>query len=283
MNGARRTVSWGSTLADFSGNHRRVDLFRHYQNELAPVEVDTRDHEALRVPLCLETLSNGGNEGGLSMRFEHWWYSVPLRVRWFLRRNRVEQELDEEFRFHLDHLIAQELAAGKPADEAKRAALRAMDGMERQKERCRDMRRVPYIETLVHDFHHGLRALRRKPTFMAGVIAILALGIGASTAVFSVVDAVLLRPLPYTSADRLVKIEEGSSKREMKAMFGADFLRLRARIDLFDNAVAYVRDDVTVTGINTMLGTRARLGRALVETDDDPNDLHSRRRDATGF
>ena len=81
----------------------------------------------------------------------------------------------------------------------------------------------------------------------------------------------------------LVKIEEGSSKREMKAMFGADFLRLRARIDLFDNAVAYVRDDVTVTGINTMLGTRARLGRALVETDDDPNDLHSRRRDATGF
>src|SRR5438046_4060827 len=119
---------------------------------------------------CLETLSNGGNEGGLSMRFEHWWYSVPLRVRWFLRRNRVEQELDEEFRFHLDHLIAQELAAGKPADEAKRAALRAMDGMERQKERCRDMRRVPYIETLVHDFHHGLRALRRKPTFMAGEI-----------------------------------------------------------------------------------------------------------------
>src|SRR5439155_13521116 len=97
--GARRTGSWGSTLADFSGNHRRVELFRHYQNELAPVEVDTRDHEALRVPLCLETLSNGGNEGGLSMRFEHWWYSVPLRVRWFLRRNRVEQELDEEFRF----------------------------------------------------------------------------------------------------------------------------------------------------------------------------------------
>src|SRR6266480_4927074 len=164
----------------------------------------------------------------------------------------------------LIQLISQELAAGKSADEAKRVALRAMDGMERQKERCRDMRRVPYIETLVQDFHNGLRALRRKPMFAAGVIAILALGIGASTAVFSVVDAVLLRPLPYTSADRLVKIEEGSTKREMKAMFSPDFLRLRARIDLFDNAVAYVRDDVTVTGINTMLGTRARLGRALV-------------------
>ncbi len=219
------------------------------------------------------------------MRFEHWWYAVPLRARSLFRRNRVEQELEEEFRFHLDQLIAQELAAGKSADEAKRIALRAMDGIERQKERCRDMRRVPYIETLVHDFHQGLRALRRKPVFTAGVIAILALGIGASTAVFSVVDAVLLRPLPYTSADRLVKIEESSSKREMKAMFGTDFLRLRARTDLFDDAVAYVRDDVTVTGIDEpaqaivsrtsaglfmMLGARARLGRALVEADDDP-------------
>ncbi|PYT27959.1 MAG: hypothetical protein DMG58_19285 [Acidobacteria bacterium] len=219
------------------------------------------------------------------MRFEHWWYAVPLRARSFFRRNRVEQELEEEFRFHLDQLISQELAAGKSADEAKRVALRAMDGMERQKERCRDIRRVPYIETLVQDFHNGLRALRRKPMFAAGVIAILALGIGASTGVFSVVDAVLLRPLPYTSADRLVKIQESSSKREMKAMFGADFLRLRARTDLFDNAVAYVRDDVTVTGIDepaqaivsrtsaglfTMLGAHARLGRALVEADDDP-------------
>src|SRR5437773_612260 len=235
---------------------------------------------------CLETLSNGADEGGLSMRFEHWWYAVPLRVRSFFRRNRVEQELEEEFRFHLDQLIAQELAAGKPADEAKRAALRAMDGMERQKERCRDMRHVPYIETVVHDFHHGLRAVRRKPMFAAGVIAILALGIGASTAVFSVVDAVLLRPLPYTSADRLVKIEENTTKREMNAMFSPDFLRLRTRTDLFDNATAYVRDDVTVTGIDepaqaivsrasaglfTMLGARARLGRALVEADDDPS------------
>src|SRR6266480_173078 len=179
----------------------------------------------------LETLSNGADEGGLSMRFEHWWYAVPLRVRSFFRRNRVEQELEEEFRFHLDQLIAQELAAGRPADEAKRVALLAMDGMERQKERCRDMRRVPYIEALVHDFHHGLRALQRKP------------------------------------------------------MFSPDFLRLRARTDLFDNAVAYVRDDVTVTGIDepaqaivsrtsaglfTTLGAHARLGRALVEADDDP-------------
>ncbi len=220
------------------------------------------------------------------MRLEHWWYAVPLRVRSIFRRNRVEQELEEEFRFHLDQLIAHELASGKKPDEACRAAMRAMDGIERQKERCRDMRRVPYIENFIHDLRHGLRALQRKPMFAAGVIAILALGIGASTAVFSVVDAVLLRPLPYASAGRLVKVQENTTKREMNAMFSGDFLSLRSRTDLFDSAVAYVRDDVTVigagepaqaivsrasAGLFSMLGAHARLGRALVVSDDDPS------------
>jgi predicted permease len=220
------------------------------------------------------------------VRLEHWFYTIPLRARSIFRRAKVDQELDEELHVHLEQLMAQEIAAGKTPEEARIASLKAMDGIERRKDECRDMRRVQHIENLVQEFHQGFRALRRKPTFAAGVIAILALGIGASTAVFSVVDAVLLRPLPYTSADRLVKIEEGSSKREIKAMFSPDFLRLRARTDLFDNAVAYLRDDVSVTGIDepaqaivsrtsaglfTMLGARARLGRALVEADDDPN------------
>ena len=219
------------------------------------------------------------------MRLEHWWYAVPLRVRSMFRRNQVEKELDEEFHFHLEQLIVQEMAAGKTAGEARRNALRAMDGIERQKENCRDMRRVPYIESLVYDLRHGVRALLREPRFAAGVTAILALGVGASTAVFSVVDAVLLRPLPYTAADRLVKVEENTSKREMNAVTLDDFFALARRTDLFDKAVAYVRDNVTVTGAGepteaivsrvsaglfSMLGARARLGRALVETDDDP-------------
>jgi predicted permease len=220
------------------------------------------------------------------VRLEHWWYAVPLRLRSMFRRNRVEKELEEEFRFHLDHLIAQEMAGGKTADEARHTALRAMDGIERQKENCRDMRRVPYIESFVHDLYQGVRALRRKPRFVAGVIAILALGVGASTSVFSVVDAVLLRPLPYKSADRLVKIEETTAKREINGMTSGDFLALARRTDLFEKAVAYVRDRVTVTGIGeptqaivsrasagffSMLGASARLGRALVEADDDPS------------
>ncbi len=218
------------------------------------------------------------------MRLEHWLYTIPLRVRSIFRRAQVERELEEELRFHLEHRIQQEIAAGKTPDEARRVSLEAMDGIERQKENCRDMRRVHYLDNFVHDLRHGLRALRRKPTFTAAVTAILALGIGASTAVFSVVDAVLLRPLPYTSANRLVEIKE-TTEREMNAVTTQDFLNLRDRTDLFEKAVAYVRDDMTVTGIGeptqaivsrasaglfTFLGVRAGLGRALVEADDDP-------------
>jgi len=104
------------------------------------------------------------------MRLEHWWYAIPLRLRSLFRRKRVEQELEEEFRFHFDQLVAQEMAASKTVEEARRAAYRAMDGIERQKENCRDMRRVPYIESLVDDFRQGFRAIVRTPRFAAAVI-----------------------------------------------------------------------------------------------------------------
>ena len=218
------------------------------------------------------------------MRPEHWWYSIPLRLRSIFRRARVEQELDEELRFHLDQLVAQEMASGKSAAEARQIALRAMAGIEQHKERCRDMRRVPRIENLIQDARQGLWAVLRQPRFALVVTAILAMGVGASTSVFSIVDAVLLRPLPYTSPNRLVKIEESIKKREMGGVTAQDFLLLRRRADLFDKAVAYVRDDVTVTGTAepaqaivkrisagafSMLGVRAYLGRALMEMDDE--------------
>ncbi len=219
------------------------------------------------------------------MRLEHWWYAIPLRLRSIFRRTRVERELEEEFRFHLDQLIAQELQAGKTAEDARRAAMRAMDGIERQKENCRDVRRVPYIESFIQDLRNGLQTLLRKPRFSAGVIGILALGVAASTAVFSVVDAVLLRPLPYNAAERLAEVEVGTATRDMHRLDSQDFLELRKRIDIFENAAAFVRDDVTATGtpepvlvvlsrtsagLFSLLGAHASLGRTLLETDDDP-------------
>jgi putative ABC transport system permease protein len=220
------------------------------------------------------------------MRLEHWLYTIPLRVRSIFRRSKVEQELDEELRFHLEQLIAQEIATGKTPHEARRAALRAMDGIEQQKERCRDVRRVRYIGNFARDIRYGVRALRKNPPFTTAVTAILALGIGANTAVFSIVDAVLLRPLPYESLPRLIKIEEARTKADLGAIPARHYLRWLSRTDLFDKTAAHVRDDVTVTGIGepalviarrtttglfSLLGVRARLGRALEDTDDNPS------------
>src|SRR5882724_13217323 len=98
------------------------------------------------------------------------------------------------------------------------------------------------------DLLWALRWLRRDPFLTAAIIVILALGIGANTAVFSIVDAVLLRPSPYPSADRLVRVEESSTSRAMSSVPVKDYQRLAGRGDIFETTAPYVRDTVTLTG-----------------------------------
>ncbi|HVH71851.1 MAG TPA: ABC transporter permease, partial [Candidatus Dormibacteraeota bacterium] len=140
------------------------------------------------------------------MRLEHWTYTIRLRLRSLFHRNRVEQELDEELQYHLERKTEEFLAQGMTQDDARRAALRAMDGLELRKEQCRDARGVNFLETLFQDVRFGLRVLRKSPGFTVTAIITIALGIGANTAIFGLVDSAFLRGLPFREPERLVHL-----------------------------------------------------------------------------
>src|SRR5262245_34659571 len=141
------------------------------------------------------------------MRFEHWLYTIPLRLRSLFRRRQVERELDEELQYHLERQIQEHITKGMTPEEARYAALRALGGLERQKEECRDMRRVNHIENTIQDLRYAGRVLRRSPGFTAVAILSLALGVGANTAVFQLLNAVRLRSLPVANPQELAEVQ----------------------------------------------------------------------------
>jgi putative ABC transport system permease protein len=142
------------------------------------------------------------------MRIENWLYTIPLRLRSLFYRNRLNAELDEELRNHIDGQIADNLSRGMGAEEARLKALRAFGNPLLLNEKTRATWSWSGLEQCARDLRIGYRTLSRSPGFAITAILIMAIGIGANVAIFTVIRSVLLQPLPYRDPDRLVSLFE---------------------------------------------------------------------------
>ena len=208
------------------------------------------------------------------------------RLRLWLRSSEMEREMDEEMRFHIEKLIERNVRDGMSPAEARRTALVRFGGVERFKEESRRESRPRLLEELLQDLRYAVRALRRNPGFTLVAILTLGLGIGANTAIFSVVDGVLLRPIPLEDAERLMVVWETDrdtgTTREPASV--PDFLDFRERSRRFETVGAFQGLELNLVPpggeprrlaalavsreLLPMAGIRPLLGRAFLPADE---------------
>ncbi|HZS46041.1 MAG TPA: ABC transporter permease [Blastocatellia bacterium] len=180
---------------------------------------------------------------------ERWPYKMSLRFRSLFRRKNVEQELNEELQFHIEQQIQNYTDKGLSSKEAHYMAMRSMGGVEQQKEKCRSMRRVNHIENLFKDISFSFRILRKNPGFTFVAIITLALGIGSNSAVFSVLNSVVLKPLPFKDPSRIVNIGEINPKADdtYPVFAPANYVDFEKQQNAFESVAAINTGGVTYT------------------------------------
>jgi predicted permease len=215
-----------------------------------------------------------------------WWQELRYVVR-RLDRRRAEDELAEEIRTHLELEIEQNVEAGMSPEEARYAALRAFGNVGLSKEDSRTVWGFRSLEMLWQDLRYGVRMLAKSPGFTAVAIVALALGIGANSAIFSVVNTVLLRPLPYKDPDRLMTVwEEGTLQGfPVNVTSAANYFDWRDQNRVFDGMAVIGRVSLNLTGageperidgrrvsanVFPLLGVEPQLGRAFLPGEDSP-------------
>ncbi len=177
-----------------------------------------------------------------------WWRKLAMRIRMLIRRGKAAARLDDELRFHLDRQIAENVAVGMNAEEARQAALRSFGNPAALRDQTHATWSWTWLESMIRDVRYGARTLRRSPGFAAVAILVMALGIGINTAIFSVVHHVLIEPLPFPQSESLYAVwarSDVQGQSRIKAS-GPDFLDYYDQNKSF-SAVAETIPQFTVT------------------------------------
>jgi putative ABC transport system permease protein len=216
-----------------------------------------------------------------------WWFNLfSARLRALRGREAVIRDIDEEMRLHLEMEAEANIERGMPPDEARRAALMSFGNFDGARDGAYSVRGGGMVETLLQDMRYGARVLAKHKGFTAVAVLTLALGIGANTAIFSVVNELLLRPLPFPEAERLVMLWEVSPRSgEQNVTSRANFLGWRGQGTVFDGMAAFSDRRLNLTGAGDpeeipvqfaspelfrVLGVEPLFGRALTPDDARP-------------
>src|SRR5262249_15332299 len=212
------------------------------------------------------------------------------RLLFYARRDRFDRELEEEMQFHLEMKAEENLAAGVSPEEARYSARRQFGNQTLLWEVSRDMWAVRSIETLLQDLRYGLRMMIKNPGFTSVAVLTLALGIGANTAIFSVINAVLLRPLPFKEPERLIMLQSVDVRQSggQSSVSYPNFADWRAESEIFERLAAFRKRNFTLSGVDEpvrlngavvsaelfdLLGIAPSLGRSFRAEEEKANAL----------